>query len=38
MFNSLTHCNILVGNAQFMYIFIVCKNLQKEPVIGLDMQ
>ena len=35
---DLTHYNLMLGNTQFMSIFIVCKNSQKEPIIGLNMQ
>ena len=32
------HCGFLLGNMQSMHIFTVCRNLQKELVIGLNMQ
>ena len=31
-------CRIMIGNLQVRHTFIVCKNLQKELVIGLAMQ
>ena len=34
---GLIHSGIILSNTQFVHTFIVCKNLQKELVIGLDM-
>ena len=35
---GLTSCKVTVGKLQFKHTFIVCKKVQKEPVIGLHMQ
>ena len=35
---DLVHCNDMIGNAQFMHTLIKCRNLQKEILIGLDVQ
>ena len=35
---GLIHCGVMPGNSQFRHSFIVCKNIQKELIIGLDMQ
>ena len=34
---GIMHCKVMLGNTQFLHTF-VCKSLEKEPVIGLDMQ
>ena len=31
-------CDVTIHKSQFRYTFIVCKKLQNELVIGLDMQ
>ena len=31
-------CEIMKGKLQFSHMLILCKNLQKELIIGLDMQ
>ena len=33
-----TCCEVTIGKSQYGHTFIVCKRLQKELVIGLDMQ
>ena len=38
MGHDLIHCGVMLGNTQFMHTFIVWKALQKELVIGLDIQ
>ena len=35
---GLTCCRGTIGKSQFSHTFILCKKLQKELVIGLDMQ
>ena len=35
---GLTCCEVMKGKLQVKHTFIVCKNLQKELVIGFDMQ
>ena len=35
---GLACCEVTIGKSQFRHMFIVCKRLQKELVIGLDMQ
>ena len=35
---GLTQCNVTLGHTQFIYTFNVCKHIEKEPVIEMDMQ
>ena len=35
---GLIHCVIVLGGDQFINTFIVCKNLQKELIVWLEMQ
>ena len=35
---GVVQCTVMLGHTQVMHIFIVCKNWQKEHLIGLDLQ